>query len=62
MSSDQWRTTISEKRAERAMELATLALLIDANAADNAEASIEDAETVLVAAENFVAKKYGEFR
>jgi hypothetical protein len=54
--------TISEKRAERAMELATLALLINPNAWNDAEESVEDAEAVLVAAENLVAKKYGEFR
>jgi hypothetical protein len=44
------------------MRIATLALMINADAFNSPEASVEDAEIVLVAAENLVAKKYGEFR
>ncbi len=54
--------SIAEKHAARALQIATLAVLINANAAENPEASVADAEKVLVAAENLVAKTYGEFR
>lgn len=64
--------TISEKRADRAAQIATLAVLLNANAPRDIasmiswrgrlEESVKDAEAVLVAAEDLVAKKYGEFR
>jgi len=54
--------TIPEQRAERAMQIAKLAVLINYETAGSEEDSVEAAEAVLVAAENLVAKKYGEFR
>lgn len=55
--------SIAEARAARAMQIATLAVQINGDARPyDFAASVKAAEEFLVAAENLVAKTYGEFR
>lgn len=55
--------SIAEKRAARAVQIATLAVEINgAKRPFDFEESVKAAEEFLTAAENLVAKSYGEFR